>query len=100
MSEFGPDELFLRGRLQLEVALGALVFSSLNLDAERRIQAFLDIHSHPQDDQSQSNLAMYLQGGVVTQDKADIITGLDLLSVDQSASTEMRLAAQALREII
>lgn len=100
MSEFGPDQLFLRGRVQIEVALGALAFSGLNPDAQNRLQAFLSIHSRSSDGQNQANLAMYLQGEIVARDKADIITGLDTLSADESVATDMRLAAQALREII
>jgi hypothetical protein len=100
MSEYGPDELFLCGRIQVEVALGALVFSSLNAEAQNRLQTFLSVTNRSRDDQNQSGLVMYMKGEVVERDKADIITGLDAVSADESISRDMRLAAQALREII
>jgi hypothetical protein len=100
MSELGPDELHLRGRVQVEIALGALAYTGINLDAQNRLQTFLNVHSQLSDGQGQNDLSIYLQGGIVEREKVDIITSLDALCVDEEATNEIRLAAYALREII
>jgi hypothetical protein len=100
MSELAPDELHLRGRMQIETALGALAYTGINLEAQKRLQTFLNVHTQLSDGQSQQDLAIYLQGEVIETEKADIIASLDTLCKDEAVANEMRLAAQALREII
>jgi hypothetical protein len=100
MSELGPDELHLNGRVQVETALGALAYTGVNLDAQTRLQTLLRVHNRSSDGNSQDDLSIYLQGEVVQREKADIISSLDALCADQTTTNEIRLAAQALREII
>lgn len=100
MSEFKSDELFLRGRVQVETALGALAHSGINLDVQVRLQKLLDVHNQMSVDENQQDLSIYLQGEVVEREKADIMSSLDSLHADQKTPNGLRLAAQALREII
>jgi hypothetical protein len=86
--------------MQIETALGALAYTGINLEAQKRLQTFLNVHTQLSDGQSQQDLAIYLQGEVIETEKADIIASLDTLRKDEAVANEMRLAAQALREII
>jgi hypothetical protein len=100
MREFASDELFLRGRLQVETALDALAHASINPDAQARLQTLLDVHGQLSDGESQNDLSSYLRGSTVQQEKADIIAALDGLKSDDSVVFDRRIAAEALREIL
>jgi hypothetical protein len=100
MREFGTDELFLRGRLQVETALGALAHSGINPAAQQRLQTFLDAHANLSDDEAQNDLSLYLQGGTIEREKADIIVSLDAFKDSESATPEAKIAADALRQIL
>lgn len=99
-SEFAADELSLKGRLQVEIALSALVYSGINIDAQKRLRTFLNVHDRMTDEQRQHGISIHLRGGSVEQDKKDISTGLEALCVSQTVSDDIRFAAQALREIL
>ncbi|HET8884528.1 MAG TPA: hypothetical protein VFM68_03590 [Candidatus Saccharimonadales bacterium] len=100
MSEYKSDELFLKGRIQVETAREALTHTGINPSAEQRLQTFLDVHSQLSDKISQQDLVIYLRGGVVAAEKADIIASLEAMSADDTISVATRLAATALRHII
>ncbi len=100
MRKFGANELFLRGRLQVETALGALAHTGINFAAQQRLQTFLDVHASLSDDESQNDLILYLQGGTTEQEKSDIIASLDALNNFESATPEAKIAADALRQIL
>ncbi len=100
MSEFEPDELHLRGRIQIETALRALEHTDINPKAQARLRTFLDDHRQRSDGENQNDLSVYMQGEVAGQEKADIITALDELKSDESVALTTRIAAVALREIL
>lgn len=54
--EFKSDELYLKGRLQIETALGALAYTGINPDAQQRLQTFLDVHSQLSNGEDQMTL--------------------------------------------
>jgi len=94
------DELFLKGRLQVETAHLALTFTGLNDIAKDRLGTMLAIHDRVTDFEDQDDLILYTEGGVVEQDKADILTSLDALAYSDITSPELQIAAQALRQIL
>ena len=96
MSELGSDELFLRGRVQVNTALSALAHSGVNPEAQKRLQTFLEVHDMMSDGQAQNDLSIYLQGGTAERERSDIVSSLELLCLDPSAESEQRVAAAAL----
>lgn len=100
MTELGPDELHLKGRVQVEIAIGALAYTGINLEALNRLQALLDVHAQLSNGQNQNDLSVYMRGEIIKREKVDIITSLDTVCIDKDTTNETRLAAQALREII
>jgi len=114
MSEFDPttlkdDELYLAGRLQIDIAHTALALTSLNHPAQRKLQTFLDLHgtlgalnekSAGSETSTRSSLNVYLQGGETTAMKADILTALRQVANDESRLPEDRANAQALLSIL
>ena len=100
MREFSADELFLKGRVQVETALGALAYTGINPSAQQRLQTLLNVHADLSDCEAQNDLSLYLQGGTIENEKADIIESLDALKDSESATSEARIAADALRQIL
>lgn len=100
MRELGTDELFLRGRVQIETALGALAYTGINAAAQQRLQTFLDVHADLSDGEAQNDLILYLQSESIEREKADIVMSLDALKDSESAAQEARVAADALRQIL
>jgi hypothetical protein len=100
MTEFAPDELFLRGRVQIETALGALAHTGANPDAQQQLQTFLDVHGQLSDGETQNDLVIYLKGEATEREKTDILNSLDVLRDDESATTGARVAAAALRSLL
>lgn len=98
MTTASPDKLVLRGRLQVETALGALMCTGANQNAQERLRLFLDLHAEHTCGTAQEDLLIATEGGTTTQDKADIITGLETLVCDNEASDEIRSAAAVLYE--
>jgi hypothetical protein len=100
MRELGTDGLLLKGRVQVETALGALAYTGINEEAQQRLQTFLDVHANLSDREAQNDLSLYLQGGTIEREKTDIIMSLDALKDSESATPEARVAAEALRQIL
>jgi hypothetical protein len=100
MRELGADELFLRGRVQVETALGALAYTGMNPEAQQRLQTLLDAHAGLSDGQAQNDLSLYLQGRTAEREKTDIIMSLDALKDSTSATPDAKIAAEALRQIL
>jgi hypothetical protein len=100
MTEFRSDELYLKGRLQIETALGALAYTGINPDAQQKLQTFLNVHSQLSGSEDQNDLSIYLQGDTVEKEKADIFASLDALGDSESATKETRIFAIALRETL
>lgn len=100
MTEFAPDELFLKDRPQVETALGALAYTSINPDAQQRLQTFLAVHTKLSAGEAPGTLTVYLQGETAAQDKADILASLDALRESETTPDAAKVAATALREIL
>lgn len=100
MKELGADELLLKGRLQVETALGALAFTAVNPEAEQRLQTLLDVHANLSDGEDQNDFSIYLQGETAAREKADILASLEALKDSDAVTPEARIAADALRHIL
>jgi hypothetical protein len=100
MRELDTDELFLKGRVQAETALDALAYSGLNLDAQKRLKTFLDVHETLSYQDDQDDLVIYLRGERAETEKADIIVSLAQLAADPNSNDGLKLAATALHQIL
>lgn len=115
MAEFDPttlrnDELYLAGRLQINIARTALVLTGINQAGEKMLTGFLNVHErlarryaqpdNPEGNIAQSSIAMFLQGETAQVLKTDLITGLRHVIKDESQSQESKSDAQALLEYL
>jgi hypothetical protein len=100
MTEFAEDELYLKGRLQVATALGALAYTGINPTAAQRLQTLLDVHGEPTDEFKQNDLVLYLRGEVAKQEKSDIEASLIAVEADELAPTELKVASGILRDIL
>lgn len=100
MRELGPDELFLRGRLQISTALEALVASGINPDAETQLANSLYVHELLSTGEDQVAYGIYLQGGETERTRADIIMSLELFEQNSQASPDATEAARGLLELL
>lgn len=100
MSEFGTDELFLHGRVQVSTALGALAYTGANPEAQQQLQTFLEVHDQMSDGHNQNDLSIYLQGETAEREKADIVSSLETLCLDPATEEVQRLTAGALYTIL
>ena len=100
-SELGPDGLFLRGRLQVEVARDALNTAGINPNAEAALTRALFFHDMLlPDSEEQEDLELYLEDEDELQIKKDVLASLQLVIQDTSTSSDAVLAAEALIEIL
>ncbi len=91
-----PNRLVLKGRVQVETALGALMCTGSNPDAQNRLQLFLDLHTEYTSLEAQEDLFIACEGGTTAQDKADITAGLEELVTREDTPADIRHAAAAL----
>ena len=100
MRELCSDELFLRGRLQVSTAIGALAHSGVNPEAQKRLQTFLEVHDTMRDGQAQNDLSIYVKGKTAEREKSDIVSSLELLFLNPTIENEQRVASAALYTIL
>lgn len=100
MSEFGSDELFLTGRLQISTARDALSATGINHDAETQLTTFLNVHSQVSMGEEQDDLVVYLRGDEAESTKADVVMGLELLKHGDDIGSGAAEAARGLLELL
>lgn len=100
-SELGSDGLFLRGRLQVEVARDALNTTGVNPDAEAALTRALFFHDMLlPDSEEQEDFELYLEDEDELQVKRDVLASLQLVIQDAHTSSDAMLAAEALLEVL
>lgn len=102
MREFkiNDDELYLKGRIQIETAIYALGFTALSPLSKNRLEKMLEAHQPMMETEADAGIIIYLRGDEVRQEKIDIIESLKVCENSQLVPEEYRLAARALIEII
>lgn len=100
MRESAANELYLKGRVQVETALGALAHAGINPGAQKLLQSLLDAHSVLSDGNNQNDLSIYIEGGGSEGERNAIVASLDNLIDSEFASRDKRMAATALRKIM
>lgn len=101
MTELIESKFSLKGRMQIETALGALAYAGMNQDAQTYYRVLLAAHDQYGDDQSQNNFAVYYHDERAVKIKADVATSLDAVIKDNgSVAKELKFAAIALRNTL
>jgi hypothetical protein len=98
--QFGPDELFLSGRLQIDTAIDALAMTGVNIQAEETLRAVRDLHGLFTTPEAEDDLTVYLQGEQAATMKADIATSALLTEQNKNLSPEARIAARGLLDVL
>lgn len=99
-TQFGPDELFLSGRLQVDTAIDALTMTGVNPQAEGMLRNLRDVHEIATTPGAKDDLTVYLQGEQAAAMKADIATGALLAEQNLDLTPEARVAARGLLDIL
>ena len=94
------DELYLKGRIQIETAIYALGFTAINPMSKTRLEKLLNAHKTTMAKEAIDGIVIYFQGDGVRKEKRDIIESLEVCEASQSVPESYRLAARALIEII
>lgn len=100
MSELDNDALYFKGILQVEVALEALKFSGINLPMELTLKSIIDFYESIDTSEGQEGFEVALQGEVYDNNRADVLYSLGQLAANRTTAGELRVAAEALREIL
>lgn len=102
MRPSSPDKILLSGALQVDTAIDALSAVDVNPKAKDMLQNIRNVHKQTLIDSPDGpdNINLFFGPDDTTSAmKADIIVGLELLSM-QSDTPEQKLAAQALLEVM
>jgi len=98
--QFGPGELFLAGRLQVDAAIDALAMTGANPQAEKMLSTVRNLHELATTPGAKDDLIIHLQGDAAAAMKADIAASASLAEQNQSLSPEARIAARGLLDVL
>ena len=99
-SEFGPDEIFLSGRLQIETARWVLQITGINSPAIETFDSLIRAHDLAAASGGMDNLKYFEKSDTTEDTKADIILSARLASTNQAIPEDKRVAAEELLTIL
>ncbi len=107
MTERIPDNneiLSLRGRQQIEAALGALAFARVENDVTEILRSVIAAHDllskERRSNDASSRISLELGGGKAATMKAHVIMSLEVVLMSSEAGNEQKLVAQELYDIL
>ncbi|MDL2341480.1 MAG: hypothetical protein QFB87_00160 [Patescibacteria group bacterium] len=100
-NRFGPDEMFLSGRLQVDTAINVLEITEACPDAVSSLRALQRAHElSDSDTETMDDLKAHFRGGSTAEFKSAIITSALLAEQNQTLSEDKRIAATGLLAVL
>lgn len=100
MSEQEDNALYFKGILQVEVAFKALAFTGINPTMENALKWALDLYESLETGEDREDFEMGLPGEPNGSFRADVLNSLGQLAASEFTTGDLRVAAEALREIL
>lgn len=97
------EVLRLRGRQQVEIALGALAFANVEADVTRILRSVIEAHDLPKKERADSmpsSFSIEMGGTLGSSMRAHVLMSLEVVLMSDEASNEHKLVARELYDIL